>query len=94
MLIQQLDELLDTLASGHVPPFLRIRLFAQVFSFINVQLFNQLLLRRESCSLSNAEQVRVSLGGGHGGKLEFVQRILCEAGVGNVEMLEAWVFMV
>lgn len=32
-----------------------------MFSFINVQLFNQLLLRRECCSFSNGEYVKLGL---------------------------------
>uniref|UniRef100_A0A453DWI1 Dilute domain-containing protein n=1 Tax=Aegilops tauschii subsp. strangulata TaxID=200361 RepID=A0A453DWI1_AEGTS len=44
-----------------VPPFLICKLFTQVFSFINVQLFNSLLLRRECCSFSNGEYVKAGL---------------------------------
>ena len=33
----------------------------QVFGFVNVQLFNQLLLRRECCSFSNGEYVKTGL---------------------------------
>jgi hypothetical protein len=36
-------------------------LFKQLFSFTNVNLFNQLLLRRECCSFSNGEHVRGGL---------------------------------
>eukprot|EP00955_Chlamydomonas_euryale_P076371 362627-Chlamydomonas_euryale.AAC.7 len=36
-------------------------LFKQLFSFVNVNLFNQLLLRRECCSFSNGEHVRTGL---------------------------------
>ena len=36
-------------------------MFKQLFSFINVNLFNQLLLRRECCSFSNGEHVRTGL---------------------------------
>ncbi len=36
-------------------------LFKQLFSFMNVQLFNQLLLRRECCSFSNGEYVKTGL---------------------------------
>jgi myosin-5 len=36
-------------------------LFKQLFSFVNVQLFNQLLLRRECCSFSNGEYVKTGL---------------------------------
>ncbi|PWZ12131.1 Myosin-9 [Zea mays] len=44
-----------------VPPFLICKMFTQVFSFINVQLFNSLLLRRECCSFSNGEYVKAGL---------------------------------
>lgn len=36
-------------------------LFKQLFRFVNVQLFNQLLLRRECCSFSNGEYVKTGL---------------------------------
>ncbi|KAC9741850.1 hypothetical protein E3N88_45312 [Mikania micrantha] len=41
-----------------VPPFLVRKVFTQIFSFVNVQLFNSLLLRRECCSFSNGEYVK------------------------------------
>lgn len=44
-----------------VPPFLVRKLFTQIFSFVNVQLFNSLLLRRECCSFSNGEYVKAGL---------------------------------
>ena len=44
-----------------MPPFLVRKLFEQLFSFVNVQLFNQLLLRRECCSFSNGEYVKAGL---------------------------------
>lgn len=56
-----LDGALATLRENHVPPFLVRRLFEQLFSFINVQLFNQLLLRRECCSFTNGEYVKTGL---------------------------------
>ncbi|PKU67092.1 hypothetical protein MA16_Dca008881 [Dendrobium catenatum] len=46
---------------GIVPPFLVRKVFTQIFSFINVQLFNSLLLRRECCSFSNGEYVKAGL---------------------------------
>jgi myosin-5 len=55
------DTLLATLQENHVPPFLVQKLFEQLFSFVNVQLFNQLLLRRECCSFSNGEYVKTGL---------------------------------
>ena len=55
------DTLLVTLKENHVPSFLVCKLFEQLFSFVNVQLFNQLLLRRECCSFSNGEYVKTGL---------------------------------
>ena len=49
------DGLLETLKAANVPQFLVKKLFQQLFSFVNVQLFNQLLLRRECCSFNNGE---------------------------------------
>lgn len=46
---------------GSMPPFVPQALFKQLFSFVNVQLFNQLLLRRECCSFSNGEYVKTGL---------------------------------
>lgn len=44
-----------------LPPSLPQALFKQLFRFVNVQLFNQLLLRRECCSFSNGEYVKTGL---------------------------------
>ncbi len=55
------DQLLATLQRNNVPQFLVKKLFLQLFSFVNVQLFNQLLLRRECCSFSNGEYVKTGL---------------------------------
>ncbi len=54
--------MLATLRANAVPRPLVQALFKQLFSFINVQLFNQLLLRRECCSFSNGEYVKTGLG--------------------------------
>eukprot|EP00803_Ostreobium_quekettii_P000595 evm.model.scf_649.4 EVM.evm.TU.scf_649.4 scf_649:26519-48447(+) len=56
-----LDRVLFVLKANHVPHFLMQMLFKQIFAFINVQLFNQLLLRRECCSFSNGEYVKTGL---------------------------------
>jgi len=60
-ILTSLTELLDKLKSNKVPAFLICELIKQVFSFVNVQLFNSLLLRRECCSFSNGEYVRTGL---------------------------------
>ncbi|XP_024005209.1 myosin-14 isoform X2 [Eutrema salsugineum] len=53
--------LLNTLKENFVPPVLIQKIFSQTFSFINVQLFNSLLLRRECCTFSNGEYVKSGL---------------------------------
>ncbi|GAB2287440.1 hypothetical protein Dimus_021817 [Dionaea muscipula] len=60
-IVKSLRNFLDTLKENHVPPFLVRKVFTQIFSFINVQLFNSLLLRRECCSFSNGEYVKTGL---------------------------------
>ncbi|CAI5995861.1 unnamed protein product [Closterium sp. NIES-65] len=60
-IIARLTELLNTLKANHVPAFLVRKLFSQIFAYINVQLFNSLLLRRECCSFSNGEYVKAGL---------------------------------
>ncbi|KAL8551915.1 hypothetical protein ACS0TY_000820 [Phlomoides rotata] len=60
-IVNSLGNFLNTLKENHVPPFLVRKVFTQIFSFINVQLFNSLLLRRECCSFSNGEYVKAGL---------------------------------
>ncbi|XAR53570.1 Myosin ATPase [Bertholletia excelsa] len=60
-IVNSLGNFLNTLKTNHVPPFLVRKVFTQIFSFINVQLFNSLLLRRECCSFSNGEYVKAGL---------------------------------
>ncbi|KAL1807997.1 hypothetical protein ACET3Z_024987 [Daucus carota] len=60
-IVKSLGNFLRTLQENHVPPFLVRKVFTQIFSFINVQLFNSLLLRRECCSFSNGEYVKAGL---------------------------------
>ncbi|XP_052186371.1 myosin-9-like isoform X2 [Diospyros lotus] len=60
-IVKSLGNFLITLKSNHVPSFLVRKVFTQIFSFINVQLFNSLLLRRECCSFSNGEYVKAGL---------------------------------
>ncbi|KAJ6824987.1 myosin-6-like [Iris pallida] len=56
--IERLDNLLKTLLENCVPNILIRSIITQVFSYINAQLFNGLLLRRECCSFSNGEYVK------------------------------------
>ncbi|XWS57728.1 hypothetical protein CRYUN_Cryun09bG0198100 [Craigia yunnanensis] len=60
-IVKSLGNFLNTLKANYVPPFLVRKVFSQIFSFINVQLFNSLLLRRECCSFSNGEYVKAGL---------------------------------
>ncbi|XP_010679210.1 myosin-9 isoform X2 [Beta vulgaris subsp. vulgaris] len=60
-IVQKLSNYLNVMKTYHVPSFLMRKVYTQVFSFINVQLFNSLLLRRECCSFSNAEYVKAGL---------------------------------
>ncbi|GMH02537.1 hypothetical protein Nepgr_004376 [Nepenthes gracilis] len=60
-IIESLNSLLKTLKENFVPPILCQKIFTQIFSHINVQLFNSLLLRRECCTFSNGEYVKAGL---------------------------------
>ncbi|KAI3730239.1 hypothetical protein L1987_61408 [Smallanthus sonchifolius] len=60
-IVKSLGNFLVVLKSNHVPPFLVRKVYTQIFSFVNVQLFNSLLLRRECCSFSNGEYVKAGL---------------------------------
>ncbi|ESQ53833.1 hypothetical protein EUTSA_v10024207mg [Eutrema salsugineum] len=57
-ILKFLDSLLSRLRENHVPSFFIRKLVTQVFSFINLSLFNSLLLRRECCTFSNGEYVK------------------------------------
>ncbi|KAH8520823.1 hypothetical protein H0E87_002035 [Populus deltoides] len=60
-IVKSLNNCLKTMRANYVPPFVVKKVFTQIFSFINVQLFNSLLLRRECCSFSNGEYVKAGL---------------------------------
>ncbi|XP_042488470.1 myosin-17-like [Macadamia integrifolia] len=60
-IVKSLNSYLNIMKANFVPPFLVRKVFTQIFSFINVQLFNSLLLRRECCSFSNGEFVKAGL---------------------------------
>lgn len=60
-IIEFLDSFMDRLQKNYVPSFFVRKLITQVFSFINIQLFNSLLLRRECCTFSNGEYVKSGL---------------------------------
>ncbi|GLC45495.1 hypothetical protein PLESTM_001742000 [Pleodorina starrii] len=60
-ILHVLDTLLAVVKANNVPKVLVQALFKQLFRFINVQLFNDLLLWRECCSFSNGEYVKTGL---------------------------------
>nr|ABN08189.1 Dilute [Medicago truncatula] len=60
-IVSKLDHVLSILSHNYVPPIITRKIFSQVFSYMNVQLFNSLLLRRECCSFSNGEYVKSGL---------------------------------
>ncbi|CAI9100665.1 OLC1v1037811C1 [Oldenlandia corymbosa var. corymbosa] len=60
-IVKSLNNYLKLMTANYVPAFLVRKIFTQIFSFINVQLFNSLLLRRECCSFSNGEYVKAGL---------------------------------
>ncbi|XP_020237959.1 myosin-12 [Cajanus cajan] len=60
-IVDKLDHALRIFSDNYVPPIITRKIFSQVFSFMNVQLFNSLLLRRECCSFSNGEYLKAGL---------------------------------
>ncbi|PHT95211.1 Myosin-17, partial [Capsicum annuum] len=60
-IVNSLDGTLTILSENNVPPTITRKILSQVFSYINVQLFNSLLLRRECCSFSNGEYLKAGL---------------------------------
>ncbi|XP_038902014.1 myosin-6-like isoform X2 [Benincasa hispida] len=60
-IIDNLNDHLCRLQKNFVPNVLVQKIFTQVFSYMNVQLFNSLLLRRECCTFSNGEYVKSGL---------------------------------
>lgn len=61
IMVENLTSLLKTLKENFVPPVLCQKIFTQVFSFVNVQLFNSLLVRRECCTFANGEYIKAGL---------------------------------
>ncbi|KAI7740044.1 hypothetical protein M8C21_006220, partial [Ambrosia artemisiifolia] len=60
-IIERLDDLLDTLKERNVPLVIIQKIFVQVFSFTNVQLFNSLLLHKECCTFQNGTYLKAGL---------------------------------
>ncbi|KAL6909325.1 hypothetical protein ACP4OV_001606 [Aristida adscensionis] len=60
-IVSHLNDLLKILQDNCVPTIFARKIFTQIFSFINAQLLNSLLVRRECCSFSNGEYVKQGL---------------------------------
>lgn len=60
-ILDVLETSVKAMALNNVPAQLTRKFFDQIFCFINVQMFNALLLRRECCSFSNGEYIKMGL---------------------------------
>ncbi|KAL4200292.1 hypothetical protein AMTRI_Chr03g55660 [Amborella trichopoda] len=60
-IVKSMNNTLDIMHENHVPSMIVRKMYSQIFGYINVQLFNSLLLRRECCSFSNGEYVKAGL---------------------------------
>ncbi|KAL0925889.1 hypothetical protein M5K25_004263 [Dendrobium thyrsiflorum] len=60
-IVKSLDHFQIILHENYVHSMIIQKIYRQVFAFINVQLFNSLLLRRECCSSSNGEFLKAGL---------------------------------
>ncbi|XP_052619847.1 myosin-6 [Lactuca sativa] len=60
-IVGHLTTFLNTLKENYVPPTIVKKIFAQTFSYINVQLFNSLLLYRDCCTSNNGKYVKAGL---------------------------------
>ncbi|KAI4338119.1 hypothetical protein L6164_016468 [Bauhinia variegata] len=62
-IIDCLNKFFNALKENYVPAVLVQKIFTQIFSYINVQLFNSLIVRGECCTFSNGEYVKSGLDG-------------------------------
>nr|GEW18663.1 myosin-9-like isoform X1 [Tanacetum cinerariifolium] len=60
-IVENILDFLKILDSNNVPPFLVRKIFTQIFSFINVRIFNSFLVRRECCSFDHGEYIKEGL---------------------------------
>lgn len=60
-IVKSLDHFQTILCDNYVHSMIIRKIYSQAFAFINVQLFNSLLLRRECCSSSNGEFLKAGL---------------------------------
>ncbi|KAK9931325.1 hypothetical protein M0R45_018603 [Rubus argutus] len=61
VIVACLDGFLHTMKENFVPQVLVQKILTQVFSYINTQIFNSLLLHREFCTFSNGQSVKNGL---------------------------------
>ncbi|KAI3739378.1 hypothetical protein L2E82_29782 [Cichorium intybus] len=60
-ILNHLNTLLNTLKENSVPSIIIQKIFAQIFSCINMELFNSLLRGQEWCTISNGEYMKAGL---------------------------------
>ncbi|XP_061374694.1 myosin-6-like [Gastrolobium bilobum] len=60
-IIECLNRFLKILKENYVPPLLVQKIFNQVLHYINVEIFNSILLHQECCTFSNGEYVKSGL---------------------------------
>ncbi|KAK4425365.1 Myosin-8 [Sesamum alatum] len=60
-IVESLNGLLNTMKDNFVPLVLVQKIFTEMFSYINVQIFNSLLLHKECCTFNNGEYVKAGL---------------------------------
>ncbi|KAK4757816.1 hypothetical protein SAY87_019117 [Trapa incisa] len=60
-IMKSLNGLLSKLRNNHVLPVLIAKIFTQNFQYINVQMFNSMLLHQECCTFSNGEYAKAGL---------------------------------
>ncbi|KAL8152977.1 hypothetical protein V2J09_010737 [Rumex salicifolius] len=60
-IVDTLNSLLNAMRENFVPSLIVQKMFVQIFSYINAQLFNSLLQSKECCTFSNGEYVKSGL---------------------------------
>ncbi|KAL8479758.1 hypothetical protein ACS0TY_026623 [Phlomoides rotata] len=60
-IIDSLNGVLTTVKDNFVPPVLVQQIFTQIFAYINVQLFNGILLHKECCMFHSGEYIKSGL---------------------------------
>ncbi|KAF8113427.1 hypothetical protein N665_0050s0077 [Sinapis alba] len=60
-IVQRLSSYLNLMKANNTPPFLIRKLITQIFSFINLQILNSVLLSQDYCSFGDGEYVESGL---------------------------------